>query len=55
MIEEGLVQLVNSASAVTSLAPTGGFAVELPKDYGLPTWSYLVAAVNPNTTLLSMA
>jgi hypothetical protein len=55
MIEEGIVQLVNADSTVRSLAPIGGFFVELPKDAILPSWSYLVVHVQPISTLLSVA
>ena len=44
MIEQGLVQLVQGALAVKTIAATGGFLAELPKDQALPSWSYTTVA-----------
>jgi uncharacterized protein DUF3168 len=44
MIEQGFVQLVQSASAVNTIAATGGFLAELPKDQVLPSWSFTTVA-----------
>ena len=47
MIEAGLTQLVQADSAVHAICPVGGFLAQLPKDYTLPTWSYLMASDMP--------
>ena len=44
MIEQGFVQLVQGTSAVNTIAATGGFLAELPKDQTLPSWSYTTVA-----------
>jgi hypothetical protein len=44
MIEQGFVQLVQGTSAVNTIAATGGFLAELPKDQALPSWSYTTVA-----------
>jgi hypothetical protein len=44
MIEQGFVQLVQGASAVNTIAATGGFLAELPKDQVLPSWSFTTVA-----------
>lgn len=54
MIEQGLVKLVMDNSSVTAIAPTGGFLAGLPKDYRLPSWTYLVVSVTGDTMLQSV-
>ena len=45
MIEQGVVKLVQSSSAVKALtAGRGGWMAELPKDEILPSWSYRVVS-----------
>jgi hypothetical protein len=40
MLESGIVKLVMGDPAVTAVALTGGFLLELPKDEPLPSWCY---------------
>lgn len=51
MLEQGIVLLVNAASAVTDIALAGGFDSEIPKDSALPSWSYLIASEVEDTGL----
>src|SRR5258708_32764523 len=44
MIEQGFVGLVQGTSTVKAIATAGGFLAELPKDQGLPSWSYTTVA-----------
>ncbi len=44
MIELGVVLLVQGNAAVKAVAPNGGFFAQLPKDYTLPTWTYLTVS-----------
>lgn len=44
MIEEGMVILVQGNAAVLAIAPVGGFLGSLPKDFALPSWSYIVVS-----------
>jgi len=53
VIEEGIVQLVQSDAGVKAIAPLGGFLVQLPKDQTLPSWAYSVVSKVPNTSLQS--
>ena len=46
MIDAGIVQLVMANAAVIAAASTGGFYLELPKDYILPSWTYRVVSDN---------
>lgn len=46
MIEQGLVALLNATTAVTNIAPIGGFLSQLPPDQQLPSWTYQIAS-NP--------
>jgi hypothetical protein len=51
MIKQGLVLLVNSSSAVTAIAPAGGYLATLPKDATLPSWTYRWISDIPELTL----
>ncbi len=42
MIEQGLVQLVQSNAAVAALCSEGGFLVQLPDGHPLPSWAYTI-------------
>jgi hypothetical protein len=44
VIEQGFVQFVQGAAGVNTIAATGGFLAELPKDQALPSWSYTTVA-----------
>jgi hypothetical protein len=44
MIEQGMVQLIQATPAVSAIAPKGGFLGTLPKDFPLPSWSYIVVS-----------
>ena len=45
MIEQGLVQLVQGTPAVAAIATAGGgFLGTLPKDFLLPSWSYVIVS-----------
>jgi hypothetical protein len=44
MIEDGIVQLVQSDAAVLAICPVGGFYATLPKGMPLPCWSYIVVS-----------
>jgi hypothetical protein len=44
MIEQGLVLLVQGNTAVSAIAPAGGFLAQLPKDFPLPSWTYEVVS-----------
>jgi hypothetical protein len=41
VIENGIVNLLNSTPAITAIAPIGGFYGRLPQDQTLPSWSYM--------------
>lgn len=51
MIEQGLVLLVNGSTAVTEIAPAGGYLATLPKDATLPSWTYRFISDVPGLTL----
>ena len=51
MIEDGIVQLVQSDPTVLSLCPLGGFYATLPKGTPLPSWSYKVISEVAQYTL----
>jgi hypothetical protein len=42
MLESGIVKLVQGNAAVSAIALTGGFLLELPKDEALPSWTYRI-------------
>lgn len=44
MIEQGLVLLVQGNAGVAAIAASGGFLGALPKDFTLPSWSYIVVS-----------
>lgn len=45
MIEQGMVLLVQGNAGVAAVASAGGgFLGSLPKDFPLPSWSYIVAS-----------
>lgn len=45
MIEQGLVQLVQGTPAVAAIAAAGGgFMGQLPKDFTLPSWTYMIVS-----------
>jgi hypothetical protein len=44
MIEQGMVQLLQGTPAVAAIAANGGFFGTLPKDFPLPSWSYMVVS-----------
>lgn len=48
------MKLVMGTPAVTAIAPTGGFLAGLPKDYRLPSWTYLVVSVTGDTMMQSV-
>jgi hypothetical protein len=51
MIEQGLSQLVQGTTAVSAIAPVGGFYGQLPKGQALPSWSFIFVSDNPIYTL----
>ena len=54
MIEQGIIQLVQSSPAVAALCPNGGgYYGELPPDASLPNWSFIVVFTHPMYGLLS--
>jgi hypothetical protein len=42
MIEQGIVELVQSDPAVATICPQGGFMVQLPDGQALPSWAYTI-------------
>lgn len=44
MIEQGLALLLQGTPAVAAIAASGGFLGSLPKDFTLPSWSYIVVS-----------
>ena len=50
MIEQGIVALVQGDPVVSGIAPIGGFAVQLPKDQVLPSWTHIAVTEKPNYT-----
>jgi hypothetical protein len=44
MIEQGLVQLLQAAPAVAAISANGGFMGTLPKDFPLPSWSFIIVS-----------
>lgn len=51
MIEQGIVLLLNGTSAVTAIAPIGGFNSQLPPNATLPTWTFTVLPGPSDLTL----
>ena len=51
MIEDGIVQLVQSDPTVLSLCQFGGFWLSLPKGTPLPSWSFTVVSEVTDYTL----
>jgi len=50
VIEQGLVMLVQGNLNVQAIAETGGFLADLPKDFTLPSWTYLRIGTNSEDT-----
>ncbi len=54
MIEEGIVDLVQSNAGVQAIAATGGFLAEVEKGTTLPSWSYRIVSDDPELTLTTV-
>jgi hypothetical protein len=51
MIDQGLELLLQNTSAVTAIAPVGGFNTQLPPNKPLPSWTFQLVSSPSDLTL----